>query len=71
MPLLVAGMVGVPMGVWLAQRYLAGFVDRVSVGGGIIMPATVACAGILLVMAAAAIRHVRQALAIRPVEALK
>jgi len=71
LPLLVAGAAGVPVGVWLAQRYLAGFVDRVSIGGGIIMPATVACAGILLVMAAAAIRHVRQALAIRPVEALK
>ena len=70
-PLLVAAAVGLPTGVWLGQRYLAGFVDRVDLGTGIVVPIIVACAAILLVTAIAAARHVRQALTLQPVEALR
>jgi putative ABC transport system permease protein len=69
-PLLVALAVALPTGAWLGQRYLAGFVDRVGLGSGIVVPMLVACAAILLVTAIAALRHVRQALRLRPVEAL-
>jgi putative ABC transport system permease protein len=70
LPLLVALAVALPTGAWLGQRYLAGFVDRVGLGSGIVVPMLVACAAILLVTAIAALRHVRQALRLRPVEAL-
>jgi hypothetical protein len=70
-PLLIAIAVSVPLGAWLGQRYLGGFVDRVSIGGGIVVPTLVACAAILVVIATAALRHVMQALAIQPVEALR
>jgi putative ABC transport system permease protein len=70
-PLLAAVAVAVPIGAWLGQRYLAGFVDRVSVASGIVVPMLAACTAILLVTAIAALRHVRQALSIQPVEALR
>lgn len=70
-PLLVSAAVGLPAGAWLGQRYLSGFVDRVDSGVGIVIPMLVACAAISLVTALAALRHVRQALTIQPVEALK
>ncbi len=70
-PLVVALVAGVPVGAWLGRRYLSGFVDRVDPGTGIVVPLLVACAAILLVTAIAALRHVRQALSIQPVEALK
>jgi hypothetical protein len=70
-PLLVALAVGLPLGAWLGERYLAGFVDRVSVGSGIVVPALIACAAIFLVLVIAAWRHVRQALNLQPVEALR
>jgi predicted lysophospholipase L1 biosynthesis ABC-type transport system permease subunit len=70
-PLSAALVVGLAAGFWLGQRYLAGFVDRVGIGNGIVVPALVACAALLLVVTLAALRHVRQALAIQPVEALR
>ncbi len=70
-PLLVAAALGLPLGAWLGQWYLAGFVDRVSAGSGIIVPMLVACVAILLVTAISALRHVRQALTLQPVEALR
>ena len=69
-PLMIAVTVGLPMGAWLGRRYLAGFVDRVDAGSGIVIPMLAACAAILLVTAIAALRHVRQALTLQPVEAL-
>jgi putative ABC transport system permease protein len=71
LPLLVALAVALPSGAWLGQRYLAGFVDRVGLVSGIVVPMLVACAAILLVTAIAALRHVRQALKLQPVEALR
>jgi hypothetical protein len=70
-PLCIAFAMGVPIGAWLGQRYLAGFVDRVSAGSGIAVPMAAASAAILLVVAVAALRHVRQALSLQPVEALR
>jgi hypothetical protein len=70
-PLSIALAIGLPIGAWLGWRYLAGFVDRVSVASGILFPALVACAAILLVVGISALRHVRQALMIQPVEALR
>ncbi len=69
-PLFIAVAVAVPIGAWLGQRYLAAFVDHIEPGGGIVIPMLAACAAILLVTAIAALRHVRQALALQPVEAL-
>lgn len=70
-PLLIAAAVGLPVGAWLGQRYLAGFVDRVDAGAGIVVPMLTACAAIFLVTALATLRHVRQALTVQPVEALR
>lgn len=70
-PLFIAAAVGLPTGAWLGQRYLAGFVDRVDLGSGIVVPMLVACAAILLVTAIAALRHVRLALTLQPAEALR
>jgi hypothetical protein len=70
-PLLIAAAVGLPVGVWLAQVYLAGFVDRVDPFNGIVVPIIAACATILLVTAIAALRHVRLGLTIQPAEALR
>jgi predicted lysophospholipase L1 biosynthesis ABC-type transport system permease subunit len=70
-PLLIAAGVGLPIGAGLAQRYLAGFVDRVDAGHGIVVPMLAASAAILLVTALAALRHVRLALTLQPAEALR
>jgi hypothetical protein len=70
-PLCAALVAGLALGSWLGQRYLAGFVDRVSSGDGILVPMLIALAAMLLVLTLAAWRHVRQALSLQPVEALK
>jgi predicted lysophospholipase L1 biosynthesis ABC-type transport system permease subunit len=70
-PLSIGLTVGLSLGAWLGWRYLSGFVDRVAVGGGIVGPMVAACMAIVAVVAVAALRHVRQALTIQPVEALK
>lgn len=70
-PLLLASAMGLPLAAWLGQRYLAGFVDRVSPAMGIGLPMLVAGAATLFITALAALRHVRQALALEPIEALR
>ena len=70
LPLTAAGVMALPLGAGLGWLYLQGFQDRVTP-----VPALAAmlCAALLvtvLVMAVAAWRHVRQALALRPIEAL-
>jgi putative ABC transport system permease protein len=70
-PLLVSAAVSLPLAAWLGKSYLAGFVDRVGSGTGIALPILAASAAILGITAMAALRHIRQALAIQPVEALK
>ena len=70
-PLLIGLVVGLTSGAWLGLRYLGGFVDHVNPGSGVVGPMVAACAAIVAVIALAALRHVRQALTIRPVEALR
>jgi hypothetical protein len=70
-PLLLAAAAGLPLAAWLGDRYLAGFVDRVGDGVGLALPLAVASAATVLITAFAALRHVRQALALQPVEALR
>lgn len=70
-PLTAALVAGVLIGDFLGVRYLAGFVDRVSLGTGLVIPTLISIAAILLVIAVAAMRHVRQALNVQPVEALR
>jgi hypothetical protein len=70
-PFCVAMGAGLALGSWLGARYLSGFVDRVTISEGILVPMLIALAAMLLVLSLAAWRHVRQALDLQPVEALK
>ena len=70
-PLSIALALGLPIGVWLGAHYLAGFIDRVNIGSGVAVPALLACLALLLVLAIAAMRHLRQALNLQPIEALR
>lgn len=69
-PLLVAAIVALPLSALLGQLYLDGFVDRTSVLVGVVWPLAAASALALIVVALSALRHVRLALALRPIEAL-
>jgi hypothetical protein len=69
-PLLIAVTTGLPLAVWLGERYLQGFVDRVDFVDGVGLPVLVAVVVSILITAMAATRHVRGALAIQPIEAL-
>jgi len=69
-PLLIAVAVGVPIAAWLGQRYLRGFVDRIGSLEGLVLPLLVAVFLTLLITVLAAMRHVRVALALQPIEAL-
>jgi putative ABC transport system permease protein len=70
-PFAIATVVGLSLAAWLGERYLAGFVDRVSFAAGIALPAVAAGISIVIVTAAAALRHLRYALALQPAEALR
>src|SRR5262249_55485951 len=70
-PLLVSAAASLPLAVWLGERYLAGFLNRVDSGIGIALPSLVASIALLGVTAVAALRHVQQALALQPIEALR
>ncbi|MFL6605578.1 MAG: FtsX-like permease family protein [Steroidobacteraceae bacterium] len=70
-PLLVAAVIALPLAGWLGQRYLAGFVDHVGLATGLGLPMMAAGAATLFITALAALRHVRQALALQPIEALR
>jgi hypothetical protein len=69
-PLLGAAGVALPLAAWIGARYLDGFQDRVTWGPGLAAPLAAALAATLLVTALASLRHVRQALALQPIEAL-
>jgi putative ABC transport system permease protein len=70
-PLIVALVIGLPLAAWIGERYLAGFVDRVNAESGLVLPLAIAGAATLVSTALATLRHVRHALAIQPIEALK
>jgi hypothetical protein len=69
-PLLGAAIVALPLAAWLGWLYLAGFQDRVAPGPGIAGMLAAALVLTALVTALAALRHVRRALALQPIEAL-
>lgn len=70
-PLLIAAGIAAPLAAWLGQRYLAGFVDRVDPATGLVLPLLVAVAATLFITVLAAQRHVRLALELQPIEALR
>jgi hypothetical protein len=70
-PLAVAGLLGLPLAAWLGQRYLSDFVDRIDLGLGLALPLLAAALLTLLVTGLAALRHLRLALALQPIEALR
>jgi hypothetical protein len=69
-PLLAAAVVALPLAAWIGWLYLAGFQDRISPGAGLAANLAAATLATLAVTALASLRHVRQALALQPIEAL-
>lgn len=70
LPLLGAALVALPIAGWIGARDLQGFQDRVAWAPGVAGPLAAALVATLLVTALACLRHVRQALALQPIEAL-
>ena len=70
-PLLIAAALGLPLAFRLGQQYLHGFVDRVDIGIGLALPMIVASTLTLLITTLAATRHIRHALRLQPIEALR
>ena len=70
MPLLGAALVALPLAALIGARYLGGFEDRIAWAPGLAGPLAAALVATLLVTALACLRHVRQALALQPIEAL-
>lgn len=70
-PLLIAALFSLPLSAWLGELYLSDFVERVDHGLGLVAPLAAASIATLLVTALAALRHVRLALALQPIEALR
>jgi len=69
--LAVACAVALPVAAWLSQRYLADFVERAPVGPASLWVLLAAVALLSLVTALAVARHLRAALALRPLQALR
>lgn len=70
-PVVIAALFGLPLAAWLGELYLSGFVERVDLGIGVFIPLLAASAATLVVTALSAWRHVRLALALQPIEALR
>jgi hypothetical protein len=71
MPLLAAAAVALPLAVLIGWRYLSGYQDRATLPLGLAAPLVAALLVTTLVTALASLRHVRQALALQPIEALR
>jgi hypothetical protein len=69
-PLVTALLIALPVAAWLGRLYLAGFVDRVDPVAGLLLPMGAAALLLLAVTLLAALRHLRLALKLRPIEAL-
>ncbi len=69
-PLVAAALVALPLAAWLGAAWLSGFRDHISLPAGLAPPILAAAIATLLVTALASLRHVRQALALQPIEAL-
>lgn len=70
-PLALAALIGLPLAWLLGQGYLSEFVDRIDLASGLLLPLASAAMLTLLITALAALRHVRLALALQPIEALR
>ena len=70
LPLLAATLVALPLAGRIGWSYLSGFRDHVAPATGLAAPLFAATLVTLLVTALACLRHVRQALALQPIEAL-
>lgn len=70
-PMLVAAAFALPVAVLLSRSYLAGFVDRIALAAGVGLPLLLAGATTAVVTALAVLRHLLQALALQPVDALR
>jgi len=70
-PVLIAALFGLPLAAWLGELYLADFVDRVDSSVGLVAPLLTAGTATVVVTALSALRHVRLALALQPIEALR
>ncbi|MDR7335783.1 FtsX-like permease family protein [Roseateles asaccharophilus] len=68
--LTAACLVALPIAAWLTQRYLGGFVERAPVGPYSAWVLLASVALLTLVAALAVARHLRAALALRPLQAL-
>lgn len=69
--LATACVVALPVAAWLTQRYLSGFVERAPVGPGSVWVLMASVVLLAVVTAAAVARHLRAALALRPLQALR
>jgi hypothetical protein len=69
--LAAACVVALPVAAWLTQLYLRGFVERAPVGPGSLWVLLAAVALLAVVTAVAVARHLRAALALRPLQALR
>lgn len=70
-PLFIAAALGLPLAFRLGQQYLHGFLDRADTGPGLVLPVTVASTITLFITTLAAARHLRQAVRLQPIEALR
>ena len=70
-PLGLAALAGLPLAALLGRLYLQDFVDRADPLGGLGLPLLAALALTLLATRLAMLRHLRQALTLRPIEALR
>ncbi|WP_457417640.1 FtsX-like permease family protein [Roseateles sp. P5_E7] len=69
--LVAACVVALPVAAWLTQFYLSGFVERAPVGPGSLWVLLASVALLTVVTALAVARHLRAALALRPLQALR
>ena len=69
-PLAAAALVALPLAGWIGWNYLARFHDHVAAPAGLGAALVAAAVVTTLVTALACLRHVRQALALQPIEAL-
>ncbi len=69
-PLAAAAVFALPLAGWLGWDYLAGFHDHVAAPAGLGAALVAAAVVTTFVTAMACLRHVRQALALQPIEAL-
>ncbi|MBO9687109.1 MAG: ABC transporter permease [Mitsuaria chitosanitabida] len=69
-PVGAALLIGLPLGAFAGSVYLRGFVDRVDLATGLVMPAVAAAVLTLVVTGLASARHLRLALRVTAAEAL-